>query len=113
MRKLLLIVVLGLVNPIVLANEDLDAELDAEWGHKQIQATKSESPKDQYAAKLKMLEAGRDAEIARCRATAGGNAYCSNYAEENFRRDKRALDQKYEGYTDDGEFNRRKNVGFN
>ncbi|MGH8598678.1 MAG: hypothetical protein ACREXT_18660, partial [Gammaproteobacteria bacterium] len=93
----------------VVADEDLDAELDAEGGHQQIKATKVESVEDQYAARLKILESTFEAKKAHCRS----GRYCVKAAEEQFRRDKRALDARYEGHTNDKEFNRRRNVGFN
>lgn len=77
------------------ANEDLDAELDATWGSKRTQAVETQNPESRYRARLKILEAMRDASLARCARTSGGQRYCRQYAQEDFRKNVRALDSEF------------------
>ncbi|MBI2801404.1 MAG: hypothetical protein HYX63_14190 [Gammaproteobacteria bacterium] len=76
--------------------ENLDAELDREWGHKRTETVTIEKPKARYGGRLKLLQEARDAQIASCQKKAGGDAYCRKYAEEQFRREKRALNERIE-----------------
>lgn len=112
MRYLVMIALLALANPL-RADEDLDAELDAEWGHQKIQATKIESQEDKYKAQLKLIESIHDDSVERCKARGEGGRYCVKAAEETFRRNKRALDARFEGNVHDQEYKRRKRAGFN
>ncbi|MSR14108.1 MAG: hypothetical protein EXR86_05975 [Gammaproteobacteria bacterium] len=108
MTRVLLLALLLLATQASVAESDLDAELDAEWGHKRTQATTAETPENQYAAGLKLIEKARDSKKSHCQR----ERYCVKLAEEQFRRNKRALDARFEGHTNDDDFNRRKNLGF-
>lgn len=84
----------------VSADEDLDAELDAAWGDKRTKTTTIESPKQRYEARLRILEARRDAQLQRCTQKSGGGPYCRKYSEEDFRREVRGLEREFEGQLD-------------
>lgn len=73
------------------ADEDLDAELAAEWGSNRVKTTTVQTPEAQYRARLELLRNSRDAQLARCKAKSGGSSYCRNYINEQYRRDERAL----------------------
>jgi hypothetical protein len=100
MTRIWLLALLLLNAQVGAADTDLDAELEAEWGHKRVQTKTEADLKDQYAARLKLIENARDNKKAGCR----GDRYCSLLAEEQFRKNKRALDARYEGHTNDDDF---------
>lgn len=75
----------------VSADEDLDAELEAEWGSSRVKTVTVQTPEAQYRARLELLRASRDAQLERCKAKGGGSSYCRNYINEQYRRDERAL----------------------
>lgn len=95
------LVILSVCGSSALADKDLDAELEAEWGSNRVKTRTLETPKSRYEARLKLIEATRDSQIARCKSRAGGTRYCANYAEEQFRRDLRTLEQQFEGQIED------------
>lgn len=107
-----LVLCAGLAATPARGDEDLDAELDAEWGDKRVKTYTVETPKSQFEARLKILEAARDAEIERCRSRSGGNRYCGNYAQENFRKEVRALKKQFEEDAEDLPEVRKKSRGF-
>lgn len=94
-----------------LADADLDAELEAEWGDRRVKTYTAETPESRYEARLKLLEANRDAEIGRCKARVG-NQYCSSYAEEQFRRELRVLEKRFEGQMEEMPKPKAKSRGF-
>ena len=91
--RLIVSLVLAVFCHAGFTDEALDAELDQEWGHKKIEATTVESPKDRYAARLKMLTTARANAVSHC--SHSGDRYCKNYAEEQYRRDKRGLAKEF------------------
>jgi len=86
----------GLGVGVACADEDLDAELDAEWGDKRVKTHTVETPASRYKARLRQLEAGLDARLARCT-----DGYCRKYADEDFRRELRGLESEFEGQIDE------------
>ncbi|MGD9603578.1 MAG: hypothetical protein AB7O21_17890 [Gammaproteobacteria bacterium] len=106
-----LVLCAGLATPPAFGDEDLDAELDAEWGDRRVKTYTVETPESQFEARLKILEAARDAEKERCKSRSGGNRYCGNYADENFRKEVRALKKQFEDAEELPEV-RRKSRGF-
>lgn len=99
--SLLLCVILGATSAPLPANEDLDAELDATWGSRRAQATEKQNPESRYRARLKILEAMRDSSLERCTRTSGGQRYCRQYAQEEFRKNVRALDAEFKDQLDE------------
>ena len=93
LMRLIGLVLLAALCQVSFADEDLDAELNQEWGHKKVEAPTIEAPKDRYAARLKLLIGARQAALSRCHSSR--DRYCKNYAQEQFRRDKRGLDQEF------------------
>jgi hypothetical protein len=91
-----LVIGAGLGAGVACADEDLDAELDAEWGDKRVKTQTIETSESRYQARLRQLEAGRDARLARCT-----DGYCRKYAEEDFRRELRGLASEFEGQLDE------------
>ncbi len=96
LRRVVLGVVCGILSLSYAAAyaENLDAELDREWGHKRAETVTIQKPNARYSGRLKLLRDARDAQIASCQQKAGGDTYCRKYAEEQFRREKRALNEK-------------------
>lgn len=95
------LLVLSVCGSDALTADDLDAELDAQWGSKRVKTLTVETPKGRYEARMKLIEAARNSEVARCKAKAGGSRYCANYAEERFRRNLRVLQSQFEDQLDD------------
>lgn len=112
MRAGALLCCVGLCVAQVFADEDLDAELDAEWGDKRVKTYTADNPENRYEARVKLLEANRDAEAERCRVKSGGSRYCLNYAEENFRKEVRALQSQFEGQVEELPAPKVKSKGF-
>lgn len=94
------------------ADADLDAELEAAWGKGSKATQTMQSPQSQFEAKLKLLEAQRDAGIARCRSKSGGQRYCSKYAEELYRKGRRQLEKEFEGQLENAGVSRNESKGF-
>ncbi len=108
-----LLVALAGIAPSALADADLDAELEAAWGDgNKTSAQTMLSPQKQFEARLKLLEAQRDAGLDRCRAKSGGQRYCTNYSKELFRKARRQLEEEFEGQLEDGEMSRNESKGF-
>jgi hypothetical protein len=95
------------------ADENLDAELDAEWGNKRIRGVVVESEKDRYLARLTMIDNRREANLARCRTKGTGTMYCSNLVEEEYRRETRALEKEFASRLDELPKREAKAKGFN
>jgi hypothetical protein len=110
-RTLFVCILLGIAAP-TLADEDLDAELDAAWGDRKTQAKLAEDPRGQFDARMKMLQAQRDAGMERCRAKSGGTRYCANYTEEIYRKARRALEEEFAGVVEEGAADARESRGF-
>lgn len=108
---LLMMVLLSGARPAT-ADADLDAELEAAWGNGAKATQTMQSPQSQFEAKLKLLEAQREAGIARCRSKSGGQRYCSKYAEELYRKGRRQLEKEFEGQLEDAEVSRNESKGF-
>lgn len=105
---------LGWLTPAA-ADADLDAELDAAWGGAGKVTTKTvESPQRQFEARLKLIEAQRDAGFARCRSPSqsGGALYCRNHVKEEYRKMRRALEQEFAGRIEDADVSRNQSRGF-
>lgn len=98
--------------PLALADTDLDAELDAAWGDGSKATQTLQSPQSQFEAKLKLLEAQRDAGMNRCRSKSGGQRYCTKYAEELYRKARRQLEKEFEGELENTEVSRNQSKGF-
>ena len=109
---LLLACSLFLLSPPLPADEDLDAELDAAWGDRKTQTKLTEDPRGQFDARMKMLQAQRDAGMKRCREKSGGTRYCANYTEEIYRKARRALEEEFEGVVEEGASDERESRGF-
>ncbi len=90
------------------ADEDLDAELDAEWGSSRVKTVTVQTPEAQYRARLELLRASRDAQLERCKAKGGGSNYCQNYINEQYRRDERALAAEFGDTLDESARERRR-----
>jgi hypothetical protein len=114
LRRLLACGLLGLSLTAGAADtpEDLDAELDAEWGDRKVKTQLADDPRGAFDARMKILEAQRDAGLARCREKSGGNRYCKNYAEELYRKARRALEKEFEGEVEEGASDPRESKGF-
>ncbi|MBM4226446.1 MAG: hypothetical protein FJ164_01670 [Gammaproteobacteria bacterium] len=107
----LMVVLLGSAHA-ARADAALDAELDAAWGDGGSATQTMETPQSQFEAKLKLLEAQRDAGMNRCRSKSGGQRYCTKYAEELYRKARRQLEQEFEGQLEDAEVSRNESKGF-
>ncbi|MEN9727644.1 MAG: hypothetical protein RL434_2010 [Pseudomonadota bacterium] len=108
-----LLVVFAGIAPLALADADLDAELEAAWGDgNKTSAQTMQSPQKQFEARLKLLEAQRDAGMNRCRSKSGGQRYCTKYAEELYRKARRQLEKEFEGELEDAGISRNESKGF-
>ena len=107
----LLVALLGSAQA-AMADADLDAELDAAWGDGGKATQTMQSPQSQFEAKLKLLEAQREAGISRCRSKSGGQRYCTKYAEELYRKGRRQLEKEFEGQLEDAGVSRNESKGF-
>lgn len=108
---LLFMLLLGVSGP-TLGDEDLDAELDAAWGDRKTQAKLAEDPRGQFEARMKMLQAQRDAGLERCRSKSGRTRSCAGYAEEIYRKARRALEEEFAGIVEEGASDSRESRGF-
>jgi len=93
MRALCLLL-LTLMSCVSLAEENLDDELEQEWGHKKVEAKQAHAPHEVYKSRLALLVGARDTALIKC--AHARDRYCRRYAQEQFRRDKRSLDKEFD-----------------